>query len=257
MPPDNPFVGRPAARPEIWRYGLRNPWRFSFDRATGDLWIGDVGQNEWEEIDRLPATNGRDAGKGVNFGWNRLGGHRIRTAGPRPATRSTPVYEISHDTGACAVVGGYVYRGTRIPSLAANYLFTDSCDAVVRVLVPDAAGGVTMQDTGAADGGGVDLRPGQRRHPLRGVAESTASSASTPASERLSRRPAQSKTTVRRPWTSTRCSTWARTAAGEDDDLEVAAVPLQVFDRVAVADAHDVLVDDRARRRAPRSRSAR
>ena len=72
------------ARPEIWSYGLRNPWRFSFDSGTGDLWIGDVGQNEYEEIDRVPATNGRDAGKGVNFGWNRLeGDHAYRGSGAR------------------------------------------------------------------------------------------------------------------------------------------------------------------------------
>ncbi len=114
MPPDNPFVGRADARPEIWAYGLRNPWRFSFDRANGDLWIGDVGQNEWEEIDHVPATNGRDAGKGDNFGWNRLEGtHPYR--GDAPADAIAPVYEISHDTGACAVVGGFVYRGHEDP----------------------------------------------------------------------------------------------------------------------------------------------
>ena len=79
VPPDNPFVGRTGARPEIWAYGLRNPWRFSFDADNGDLWIGDVGQDSWEEVDVAPATHGRDAGRGDNFGWNRLEGtHRFR-----------------------------------------------------------------------------------------------------------------------------------------------------------------------------------
>ncbi len=83
VPADNPFVGTSGAKPEIWAYGLRNPWRFSFDADTGDLWIGDVGQNEWEEVDHAPATNGRDAGRGDNFGWNRLEGTH-RTAARHP-----------------------------------------------------------------------------------------------------------------------------------------------------------------------------
>ena len=124
-PPTTRSSADAGARPEIWAYGLRNPWRFSFDRETGDLWIGDVGQNEWEEIDRVAATNGRDAGKGVNFGWNRLeGDHTYR--GDAPDDVVAPVYEISHDTGACAVIGGFVYRGTKIPALVGNYLFSDT-----------------------------------------------------------------------------------------------------------------------------------
>jgi glucose/arabinose dehydrogenase len=146
VPPDNPFVATAGARPEIWSYGLRNPWRFSFDKQTGDLWIGDVGQNEYEEIDRVVATAGRDAGKGVNFGWNRLeGDHRYR--GSPPADADPPVYEISHDTGACAVVGGYVYRGTKIPGLVGDYLFSDNCDGTIRLLVPDGARWA-MRDSG-------------------------------------------------------------------------------------------------------------
>ena len=147
VPADNPFVGVADARPEIWAYGLRNPWRFSFDRANGDLWIGDVGQNEWEEIDHVAATNGRNAGRGVNLGWNRLeGDHEYR--GRPPAGVVDPVYELSHDTGACAVVGGYVSRGTRTPALAGTYLFSDNCDSTIRLLVPDGNGGVTMEDSG-------------------------------------------------------------------------------------------------------------
>jgi glucose/arabinose dehydrogenase len=139
VPADNPFVGVDGARPEIWSYGLRNPWRFSFDRATGDLWIGDVGQSEYEEIDRAPASAGRDAGKGANFGWNHLeADHQYRGRAPDGAV--APVHEISHDTGACAVVGGFVYRGNKIAALDGTYLFADNCDGTVRMLEPEADG---------------------------------------------------------------------------------------------------------------------
>jgi glucose/arabinose dehydrogenase len=147
VPADNPFVGDPGVRPEIWAYGLRNPWRFSFDRASGDLWIGDVGQYDWEEIDHVAAPNGRDAGKGANFGWNRLEGtHPYRGNAPNGVV--PPVYETSHRAGACAGVGGYVYRGTKIPGLTGAYLFSDNCDGTIRLLVPDGAGGVTMRASG-------------------------------------------------------------------------------------------------------------
>ena len=151
VPADNPFVADPDARPEIWAYGLRNPWRFSFDRDSGDLWIGDVGQNAREEIDHVAATDGRDAGKGDNFGWNRLEGtHPYR--GNVPDGVVPPVYEVSHDTGACAGVGGFVYRGTKIPALTGDYLFSDNCDGTIRLLVPGGTGGVTMHDSGLKSG---------------------------------------------------------------------------------------------------------
>ena len=156
IPPGNPFSGGtecssgPSAStdcPEIWAYGLRNPWRFSFDRVTDDLWIGDVGQDAWEEIDHVPATSGRDAGKGDNFGWSRLeGNHPYR--GRVPAHAVPPVYEISHDTGACAVIGGFVYRGRAIRGLAGKYLFSDNCDGTIRVLSPKGNGGVTETAAG-------------------------------------------------------------------------------------------------------------
>ena len=139
VPADNPFVGVDDVKPEIWAYGLRNPWRFSFDRATGDLWIGDVGQGEVEEIDHSPATDGVGAGKGVNYGWNRLEGtHEFRGKAPDDAV--PPVYEILHDTGACSVIGGFVYRGNRIPALRDRYLFSDNCDGTLRALAPDGDG---------------------------------------------------------------------------------------------------------------------
>jgi glucose/arabinose dehydrogenase len=148
VPADNPFVGRAGVEPEIWAYGLRNPWRFSFDRANGDLWIGDVGQDKWEEIDHVAATNGRGAGKGDNFGWNRLEGTHPYE-GTAPAGAVAPVHEISHDTGACAVTGGFVYRGKKLSSLVGDYVFSDTCDSTIRVLEPNGEGGVTMGDTGA------------------------------------------------------------------------------------------------------------
>ncbi len=139
VPADNPFVGVDDAKPEIWAYGLRNPWRFSFDRDTGDLWIGDVGQDEVEEIDHSPATDGVGAGRGVNYGWNRLEGtHEFR--GKAPGDAVPPVYEILHDTGACSVTGGFVYRGNRIPALRDHYLFSDYCDGTLRALAPDGDG---------------------------------------------------------------------------------------------------------------------
>jgi glucose/arabinose dehydrogenase len=126
IPSGNPFTGRPGARPEIWDYGLRNPWRFSFDPATGDLWIGDVGQDAWEEIDHEPAGSG-----GRNYGWNRREGtHRF--AGDRPPGAIDPVIEYGHDNGACTVIGGPVYRGHDIPGLRGAYLYGDFCAGWVK-----------------------------------------------------------------------------------------------------------------------------
>ena len=129
IPPDNPFVDRPGARPEIWAYGLRNPWRYAFDRATGDLWIADVGQSAWEEIDRHPA--GSPAG--ANYGWNLVeGSHRY--AGQAPDGAIPPVYEYSHAGGGCVVIGGAVYRGSDIPDLTGAYLFADFCRGELEAL---------------------------------------------------------------------------------------------------------------------------
>ncbi len=126
VPADNPFVGRGGARPEIWSYGLRNPWRFSFDPATGDMWIGDVGQNAWEEVDHEPAGSG-----GRNYGWNRREG-RHDFEGERPAGAVDPVIEYGREGGACTVIGGSVYWGRRIPGLRGAYLYGDYCAGWVR-----------------------------------------------------------------------------------------------------------------------------
>jgi glucose/arabinose dehydrogenase len=126
---DNPFQGRAGARPEIWAYGLRNPWRYSFDRSTGDLWIGDVGQSNWEEVDVQAASSHG----GENYGWNRIeGSHPYQ--GDAPANAVSPVYEYSHDDGGCAVTGGDVYRGKEIPGLVGAYLFADFCIGDVMAL---------------------------------------------------------------------------------------------------------------------------
>jgi putative cell wall-binding protein len=123
VPSDNPFVGRPGYRPEIWALGLRNPWRFSFDRLTGDLYIADVGQNRIEEIDFEPAGAG-----GRNYGWNYYEGTLPFPPGsaPRPTTGLTfPVYEYSHDQGDDCITGGFVYRGSAYPSWQGRYFFAD------------------------------------------------------------------------------------------------------------------------------------
>jgi glucose/arabinose dehydrogenase len=121
VPADNPFIGRAGTRPETWMWGLRNPWRFSFDRATGDVWIGDVGQDAYEEVDFARAGE-----KGINWGWRaREGFHAFRGAAAS-ATRD-PVLETAHSAGNCAVVGGYVYRGRAIPALDGVYVFGDDC----------------------------------------------------------------------------------------------------------------------------------
>lgn len=130
IPASNPSLG-PSAKREIWAYGLRNPWRFSFDRATGDLYIGDVGQNAWEEIDFQPsAGNG-----GVNYGWPVWEAtHRYRS-GATLTGDAKPIAEYSHGGGRCSVTGGYVYRGAKIAALAGFYIFGDYCTGGLWTLV--------------------------------------------------------------------------------------------------------------------------
>ena len=142
IPAGNPFADGEEGAPEVWLYGVRNPWRFSFDSETGDLWVGDVGQDEWEEITRLPATGGFDAGRGDNLGWNEMEGSHPFEGGENPSGGVLPVFEYSHDDG-CSVVGGYVYRGDAIEALRGVYLFGDYCAAGLRGIELD---GVTVVD---------------------------------------------------------------------------------------------------------------
>ncbi|MFQ5408097.1 MAG: PQQ-dependent sugar dehydrogenase, partial [Anaerolineales bacterium] len=135
IPPDNPFV-ETAADPEIWAYGLRNPWRFSFDRLTGDLYVGDVGQNDWEEIDYLPAGTG-----GLKLGWNRMEGNHCFVAGCDPAQFTPPVAEYHQTEGGCSVTGGYVYRGQFQNGLNGVYLYGDFCSGFIWGLLHTPDGG--------------------------------------------------------------------------------------------------------------------
>jgi glucose/arabinose dehydrogenase len=131
IPDDNPFVDG-GGRPEIAVFGVRNPWRFSFDRETGDLWVGDVGQGEIEEIDLLPA--GRTLG--ANLGWPFLEGSRPYSGERPPADAVPPVFEYTRDEGR-SVVGGVVYRGSAVPALRGVYLFADTYTARIRALTVD------------------------------------------------------------------------------------------------------------------------
>ncbi len=130
IPPGNPFVGDPTGRAEVWAYGLRNPWRFSFDRATGDLFIGDVGQNryEWVHYQRGGSEGGQNYGWPIVEGPDCLVQERCDRSG-----LTAPIGFYSHDAG-CAISGGYVYRGTRAPALAGHYLFGDVCSGRIWTL---------------------------------------------------------------------------------------------------------------------------
>ena len=134
-----------GARAEIWSYGLRNPWRFSFDRLTGDLTVGDVGQGEWEEVNFVPADSG--AGRTANFGWGCFEGRHVYVpnasrpdCNPLPTNHAQPVWEYSHVRG-CSIAGGYVVRDPELTALVGRYLYGDLCDDRVWstiLQVPDA-----------------------------------------------------------------------------------------------------------------------
>lgn len=128
-PSDNPFVEEDGFLPEIFAIGMRNPWRFTFDRRTGDLWVADVGQDEIEEINVTPA--GEQAGR--NYGWSIFEGTNPYNGSEQPDDAVLPVFEYSHDEG-CSVAGGYVYRGSAIPDLRGAYLYGDYCGGWVRAL---------------------------------------------------------------------------------------------------------------------------
>lgn len=150
IPPTNPYADGIQGSPEIWGIGLRNPWRFSFDRLTGDLWIGDVGQVSIEEIDFQPAGSPG----GLNYGWRCYEGNaNYNTSGGCPAYNQTvaPVFQYSHSP-YCSVTGGYIYRGAKFQELYGKYFFTDYCRADMFYLEPDGTGGFSDTNLGILGG---------------------------------------------------------------------------------------------------------
>lgn len=136
IPSDNPYLndGDSNTLPEIWAYGLRNPWKFTFDSSTNDLWIADVGQNDYEEINRVNSTN-----SGLNYGWRCYEGNATynTTGCPSSSTMTFPIAEYSHNNSGnfkCSITGGYVYRGTLQPSLVGKYFFADYCSTEIGIL---------------------------------------------------------------------------------------------------------------------------
>lgn len=153
IPPDNPFAGG-GGRGEIWAYGLRNPWRITFDRATGDLWAGDVGQNRWEEVDRIV--------RGGNYGWNVVEGRECYGGKPCDASKfAAPRAVYGRDDG-CSVTGGYVYRGDAMPELRGWYIYGDFCSG--KVWAVNTAGDsdpVLLADTGKPISSFAELPDGE------------------------------------------------------------------------------------------------
>jgi glucose/arabinose dehydrogenase len=149
IPADNPFVGSLSVADEIWASGLRNPWRFSFDAANGDLYIGDVGQGEREEVSYQPASS---AG-GENFGWRIMEGTRCYnpSSGCSANGLTLPIHEYDHSDG-CSITGGYVYRGSAYPALAGRYFFADFCSSWLRSFVVVGGAAAGLQDHSATTG---------------------------------------------------------------------------------------------------------
>jgi glucose/arabinose dehydrogenase len=138
VPADNPFVDVVGADPTIWSFGLRNPWKFSFDGANGDLWIGDVGQREFEEINRSVATDRGDAGRGANFGWSAFEGFERFNDDQQADDAVAPLFVYDHGGGRCSVTGGSVARGANAGDLAGWYVFGDYCSGQIWALDPAA-----------------------------------------------------------------------------------------------------------------------
>ena len=138
IPGDNPFVGSSAGSDEVWAYGLRNPWRFSIDAATNMLYIADVGQQRYEEVNAVPADEA-----GVNYGWNTLEATHCYdpVSGCSTAGTTLPVVEYGR-SGGCSVTGGYVYRGDEVTQLVGHYVYADYCAGVLRSFRYDPAAGV-------------------------------------------------------------------------------------------------------------------
>jgi glucose/arabinose dehydrogenase len=148
IPPDNPFIATGAD--EIWAYGLRNPYRASFDRTSGELYAGDVGQGEREEVDLIVA--------GGNYGWRKYEGTRLNFPGdPEPANPIAPIHEYGHGDGSCSIIGGYVYRGAALPGHVGAYFYTDLCTGALYALRPGAGATRVGEVPGTPTSFGEDL----------------------------------------------------------------------------------------------------
>jgi len=151
IPADNPFVGQPGKRPEIWAFGVRNPWRFSFDPATGGLYIADVGQDNREEVDVVAAN-----AAGLNYGWNRWEGTACYPSGTscNPAGITMPLIDYDHSEG-CSITGGYVYHGSALPEVAGRYFYSDFCSGWLRSFLVSDASAVERIDWGITPVGNI------------------------------------------------------------------------------------------------------
>ena len=165
IPPDNPFVDDPRVAPEIWLLGVRNPFRMGLDTRTGDLWLGDVGQTCWEEIDHL-VTGAQSVG-GANLGWDHLEGTHPFEGGEVPGRRLDPVQEHAHADGWCGIVAGYVPRASAVPLLDGRLLYADYCKGRVLALAvdPPDPGTDRLVDTGIAIENPIALVPGPHGRP--------------------------------------------------------------------------------------------
>ena len=165
IPPDNPFADGQDGRPEIWLVGLRNPFRMGLDEATGDLWLGDVGQTCWEEIDHLPT--GADSAGGANLGWDHVEGTHRFEGGAVPGRRLDPVQEHAHEEGWCGIIAGYVPHGGAVPVLEGRLLYTDYCKGQVLALAVDLVdpGVERLVDTGLRAENPIAIVPGPAGRP--------------------------------------------------------------------------------------------
>ena len=151
IPPDNPFVGQPGKRPEIWAFGVRNPWRFSFDSATRSLYIADVGQGNREEVDVVAAS-----AAGLDYGWNLWEGTTCYPSGTScsPAGVTMPLIDYDHSDG-CSITGGYVYRGSALPEIAGRYFYSDFCNGWLRSFLATGAAATERIDWGVSPVGNI------------------------------------------------------------------------------------------------------
>ena len=149
IPSDNPFYAMNSKRNEIWAYGLRNPWRFSFDRVTGDLWIGDVGQNTIEEVDVLRSADG--AGRGANLGWSAYEGSKRFNKDQDAPGAVKPLYQYPHNNESASVTGGFVYRGAAVPGMYGAYVFGDAVSGTLWALRTNSSGKPVVAEVGSVN----------------------------------------------------------------------------------------------------------